>query len=280
MLSHGRRSIASRRAAAVLSLAVLASAVVVSPAAAIVNGTTDGTAHPAVGMMGTERSDGTFRLACSGTLLAPRVFLTAAHCVRATTSRDPDGPIYLWFGPEQQTGLVTTPGVVTGVGFIHPEYKPDFRNDIAVVILDQAVQLGAYPVLPSVGLLDDMKKAGTLASSTYTVVGYGVDAQTVIPGVGPVTYFTGERQSAIVGFNSLSKLWINQVQLEVQDYQGACNGDSGGPSFLGSGSGETNILVAVTSAGDIPCYATNVASRTDTPQAHDWVQWWLDHYTN
>ena len=41
----------------------------------------------------------------------------------------------------------------------------------------------------------------------------------------------------------------------------------GAPSFLGSGSGETDVVVAVTSTGDGPCYATNVASRTDTVEA-------------
>jgi hypothetical protein len=47
----------------------------------IINGTADGEAHPNVGglVSPTQYSDGTW-LYCSGTLISPTVFLTAAHC--------------------------------------------------------------------------------------------------------------------------------------------------------------------------------------------------------
>ena len=48
---------------------------------------------------------------------------------------------------------------------------------------------------------------------------------------------------------------------------GAGYGDSGGPTFLGSGDDESDIVVAVTSTGDVPCYSTNVSGRTDSPSA-------------
>src|SRR5215204_609625 len=52
-----------------------------SPATAITNGTLDGNGHPSVGglVSPTQYSDGTW-LYCSGTLISPTVFLTAAHC--------------------------------------------------------------------------------------------------------------------------------------------------------------------------------------------------------
>lgn len=60
---------------------LIASLTAAGPAAAITNGTLDGNAHPNVGglVAPTQYSDGTW-LYCSGTLIAPRVFLTAAHC--------------------------------------------------------------------------------------------------------------------------------------------------------------------------------------------------------
>ena len=276
MLSVPLVSRRAGRGIAALAVATCALALTVMPAAAMVNGTSDGTRHPEVGMMGTARSDGTFQLACSGALIAPRVFLTAAHCVAATNRRDPSGVIYLWFGPGQQFGSVTTPGVVTGRGSIHPDYRADYRNDIAVVVLDEPYELDAYAALPDTGFLDELQAAGGLGATLFTVVGYGTNEQQVIKKSGPVFYYTGERQYGVLGFNSLTKLWLNETQNIAQGYQGACYGDSGGPTFLGAGDGETDLLLAVTSTGDGPCYATNVGSRTDTPQARSWIQGFLD----
>jgi len=50
-------------------------------ASAITNGAPDGNGHPQVGALLAQQAypDGTWA-ACSGTLIAPNVFLTAAHC--------------------------------------------------------------------------------------------------------------------------------------------------------------------------------------------------------
>ena len=77
--------------AAALLLAVLLPA---APASAITNGTADGNGHPNVGglVSPTQYSDGTW-IYCSGTLISPTVFLTAAHCGegdRVRVTFDPD----------------------------------------------------------------------------------------------------------------------------------------------------------------------------------------------
>src|ERR1041384_7074801 len=68
-----RRLITVAAALAALALAV--------PALAITNGAPDGNRHPNVGglVAPTAYSDGTW-IYCSGTLISPTVFLTAAHC--------------------------------------------------------------------------------------------------------------------------------------------------------------------------------------------------------
>jgi hypothetical protein len=53
--------------------------------------------------------------------------------------------------------------------------------------------------------------------------------------------------------------------IEAQGYGGACYGDSGGPNFA-TIDGEL-VLAGTTITGDVPCYATNVAYRMDTPSA-------------
>src|SRR6476619_8653980 len=59
-----------------------------SPAAAITNGAPDGNGHPNVGGLVADHaySDGTW-LYCSGTLISPTVFLTAAHCAEGGDDR-------------------------------------------------------------------------------------------------------------------------------------------------------------------------------------------------
>ena len=61
--------------------AVAAFFAAVTPASAITNGAPDGNRHPWVGALLAPQafSDGTWE-ECSGTLIAPKVFLTAEHC--------------------------------------------------------------------------------------------------------------------------------------------------------------------------------------------------------
>src|SRR5512137_2842344 len=51
-----------------------------TPTFAITFGQPDGTAHPEVGSMVLKAASGTLYQICSGTLIAPKVFLTASHC--------------------------------------------------------------------------------------------------------------------------------------------------------------------------------------------------------
>jgi len=50
------------------------------PAAAITYGQPDGNRHPNVGAVIRLRSDGQYRILCSGSLISTTVFLTASHC--------------------------------------------------------------------------------------------------------------------------------------------------------------------------------------------------------
>ena len=63
-------------AAAVVSAAILA----VVPASAITNGQPDGNGHPNVGLMIVRVGASAPQRLCSGELIAPTQFLTAAHC--------------------------------------------------------------------------------------------------------------------------------------------------------------------------------------------------------
>lgn len=249
-------------------LGSIALVVAASSAGAIINGQPDGNRHPEVGaLVGFFAPAGQSIGYCSGTLIAPTVFLTAAHCGFLAT------PTVQVTFDETYTPAAST--VYTGTFHAHPDFTPgsnaqsDNLRDIAVVVLDAPV-LGITPArLPGAGLLDQMKASGALnQSSRFTAVGYGDSAFANGPG-GHTTTHLQARNSAVSAFNSLTTAFLHLSQ--NQGNGGTCNGDSGGPNFLGAGAGETPTIAGITITGDTYCKATNVDLRLDNPTARDFL---------
>ncbi len=234
----------------------------VGSASAITGGYPDGSAHPEVGGLVADHaySDGTW-LYCSGTLISPTVFLTAAHCG----------------DPGQSTARVSfstayKDGDKTYTGAYHPD--PAYTgaqsdpHDIAVVVFGKAVSGITPATLPRAGLLDDLKAAGTLQTATFTAVGYG--SYTPQNGPGGYTYtYDDVRQYAYGSFNSLQTAWLRLSQNAATGNGGTCYGDSGGPDFLG-GAG-SRLIVATTITGDSQCLSTNVDYRLDSASARGFL---------
>ena len=70
----------------ILTMILVILLAVVPMAQAITFGQPDGDGHPNVGAMIVLEPDGVKYLYCSGTLIAPDVFLTAAHCTAAAAA--------------------------------------------------------------------------------------------------------------------------------------------------------------------------------------------------
>jgi hypothetical protein len=116
--------------------------------------------------------------------------------------------------------------------------------------------------LPPTNILDELKASKYLQTATFTVLGYGIVQK---PKGKWVTEYSGERRVGLLGFSALDSKVIHETQRVNTGENGACNGDSGGPSLLQIGG--VDYVVGVTSSGDIPCYATNTATRTDSDEA-------------
>jgi hypothetical protein len=255
------------RKTGVLSLLGLIALVVGSPAAlAITNGQPDGNRHPEVGaLVGFFAPAGTSIAYCSGTLIAPTVFLTAAHCGFLATPT-----VQVTF--DEHYTSASTP--LTGTFHAHPDFRPGNNSqsadnpDIAVVVFPTPV--GITPAqLPTAGQLDQMKAAGTLTQSTqFTAVGYGDSEFDNGPG-GHTTTHLQARHYAVGLFNSLTTAYLHLSQNSGNG--GTCNGDSGGPNFLGAGAGETTVIAGLTVTGDTYCKSTNVDLRLDTPTARNFL---------
>ncbi len=243
-----------------LFVAVVVALVAIVPAYAITYGEPDGNAHPWVGGMVAEyRQPGQKDLICSGTLIAPTVFLTAAHC---TSYLESLGISDVWVTFDAQFTATST--LYHGTMHTNPLYnqRQSDPEDIAVIVLDQAVT-GITPAqLPAAGLFDRMKADGTLHGQTFTAVGYGVH-EPVIGGAPPTWPDTNDRWHSTSSFLALNDVWLRLSQNNATGNGGTCYGDSGGPNFVGT----TNVVGALTVTGDSMCLATNVDYRLDTPQA-------------
>ncbi len=232
----------------IIALATLL--LVVAPVQAITNGQPDGTMHPNVGGLVAARpySDGTW-LYCSGTLISPTVFLTAAHCDEGTSR------VTVTFDPAYQAGDKT----YTGTWHADPLYAQNQSDphDIAVVVFDKPIKDIAPARLPAAGSLSNVS-----GSQQFTSVGYGAYEVTNDPG-GHQYLYNDVRMVATGTLNSINPAWLRISMNPATGNGGTCYGDSGGPNFLGT----TNIVAATTITGDAICRSTNVTYRLDTQSA-------------
>jgi secreted trypsin-like serine protease len=242
-----------------LALVLASLTLTAAPAGAIVYGTPDGSGHPEVGALLRDQPlpDGAW-MECSGTLIAPTIFLTAAHCYLGASH------VQVTFASPYIAGQSQTYG---GTFVADPLYdqKQSDPHDQAVVVLDHRVGNIAPAALPAAGSL-----SGLNGSAQFTSVGYG--AYVVDQGGGPKTLtYPDVRWVATGTLNSLTSTWLKISENPSTGNGGTCYGDSGGPNFLGAGTGETNIVAGITITGDTWCRSTNVDYRMDTPSARTFL---------
>jgi len=256
----------------ILATLVLVLAVGALPVVAITNGDLDGEGHPNVGLMIAE-VDGEPAWRCSGTLIAPRVFLTAGHCTDGATGAR------VWFAndmadvPDYPYGGEVA---LEGTPVPHPDFGWGARyndaHDVGVVILDEAVTDIEPATLPAPDFLGQLKKDklldnGYKQNTYFRSVGYGVTLTEWPPAVHENNKIRMVSESE---YFAHTKPWLHLMQRAVFDESGTCGGDSGGPAFWVEEDG-TEIVVAVTSWGDGGCAATGFDYRVDTPEILDWI---------
>ena len=196
---------------------------------------------------------------CTGSLIAPTVFLTAAHCLEFLPA---NAQVYVTFAPSAAEGVATA---IAATSFhFDPLYGHDSANphDIGVVILPSNRTRGITPLrLPAAGYLDAAAAKNGLRDVKFINVGYGGD----IPTTGqPLITYDGVRKSSISTYMALEANWLWLHMTAANGNGGDCYGDSGGPKLLAS---NPNTVLALVVTGDANCRATTKDYRVDSPTA-------------
>lgn len=254
----------SKRLLTFVTLVVILMAVV-PMAQAITFGEPDGDGHPNVGAMIVYEPDGNYYLYCSGTLIAPDVFLTAAHCTAAAAAYGADPhDAYVTFDPVWDNSAT----LHRGTYMLNPDYGHDMHDlhDIAVIILDEPILDITPATLPPAGFLTDMKADKLLKGQRFVTVGYGTLRDDKTGGPHALGDY-GERYFAEQTFLALKPYWLQISMNPATDSGGTCFGDSGGPHFWG----DSSMVVSLTVTGDAWCRATDVTYRLDTDSARSYL---------
>ncbi len=257
-----------------LAATLLAVTVSAAPAGAITHGDLDGDGHPFVGLMVAKDADGNPLWRCSGTLISPTVYLTGGHCTQA-----PAASAEIWFGSDlTDAEAIDFPahGDAHGTTYVHPDFDPaDFtRRDVGVVVLDSPVTMQEYGELPPLDSIDPLA-AEPGKAPTFTTVGYGV--QRTFPEAAAWKIESQRLRMVatprLVQANSNTTGDYSILLSANADTGGACNGDSGGPNFIG----DSNVVAAVTSsAKSTLCKGSSGAFRMDRSWALSFVEDFLD----
>ena len=259
-------------------------AITVVPAFAVTDGELDGNGHPAVVLLLME-VDGAPAFRCSGTLLSPRVLLTAGHCagepgefsgMRVFTESDVQAGIgitnnYPFAGPNSVEAIDWQ---------AHPAYTSAqfFLHDVGVVILAApgvVLNPSEYGVLPTVNQFDSLKTRRGQQDKTFTAVGYGLQ-QSFPDAASWKEHNTRTRYVAHPYLIQINGGIVGNFSLLLSNNAhsgGTCFGDSGGPNFVGSGNSETSVVGGVTSFGlNGNCAGTGGVFRVDRQNVQDFIE--------
>ncbi|MGN6216637.1 MAG: S1 family peptidase [Solirubrobacterales bacterium] len=215
--------------------------------------------------------------ACTGTVVAPRVVLTAAHCVedieKGTMTPAADYALATGVTDVSQAG----PGNVFHVAATHvfPGFDPGIiHGDAAILILSSPTSV---PPIPLAGPADSALYAG---GASVQLAGWGLtnanakQPPSALRATTMLVQTPSFCEKKTRAFYSPYSTTAQVCLLAANRASGGCFGDSGGPT-IGQRADGTPVEVGITSTGGPGCSTKlpNVQTRVDFVSA--WVAQWI-----
>ncbi|MBM4377277.1 MAG: trypsin-like serine protease [Deltaproteobacteria bacterium] len=205
------------------------------PSAPIINGT-PATAYPEAVLVNGWRSDGS-GWSCSGSMIAPRVVLTAGHCIVGIASAEVVAP-----NAGKQKAYAES--FLTYDWTTTSKYIVADQHDVALIVTSTPIVLGSYPILASKPV-----SQGTKAINVGRVRNGNVSSSQLYVGA-PISLNYGGAWGYPYAYASAEIIQ---------------SGDSGGPDFLVGA--PVHTIVAVNSGGG---GGFQLLARVDL--VYDWIQ--------
>jgi hypothetical protein len=237
-------------------VALMIAAALTASVGAITYGTPDGNAHPNVGLL-IARIGGNYFALCSGTLVAPDVFLTAGHCTAAIDDAQADTFVTFTTAPPYSLA-----SFLPGTSHTHPDFGAGFPDtaDIGVVVFDTPVLTITPARIPGEGYLEYLSTQRGLNDVYFTHVGYGTQS------IRPTLVSELVRYQGVSSLVNLVNTFTDGFNLQTtanpgRGRSGICFGDSGGPAFFE----DTDIVAGIHSFVRNPnCTGVAFSYRADS----------------